>query len=185
MKPHGENTGPLSTERLIAQCREQDPVAQKALYERFARPMAMICHRYVTDHRDAEEVLFNGFLKVFRKLDAFEYRGEDSLRAWIKRIMINEALMRLRKQQLLWAVGEEHLPGSEVVAAVEHSLAAEDLYRLILRLPSGYRTVFNLYAIEGYSHAEIAEALGITVNTSKSQLSKARAWLRQRLETED
>jgi RNA polymerase sigma-70 factor (ECF subfamily) len=127
---------------------------------------------------EAEEVLSNGFIKVFDKLKDFE--GKGSFEGWIRRIMVNEALNHLRKGQSMFIEVEvSEFESDEIMFSDQ--LEAEHLMMLIDQLPIGYRTVFNLFAIEGYKHDEIAEMLGISSNTSKSQLSKARKMLQQRV----
>ena len=166
-------------EHIIRKCRKQDRKAQQVLYEYFEARMFRICYRYLNHQQDTEDVLVGGFLKVFRSLKAFEYRGPGSLEAWIRRIMINEALMFLRKQKRLRFDGEEGLAEMASHHLTDGELVAEDIYNLVRQLPDGYRTVFNLFALEGYRHEEIAQKLGISTGTSKSQLSKARAVLKK------
>ena len=146
--------------------------------------MFRLCYRYVREQQEAEDILCKGFHKVFQHIAQFEDRGEASLQKWITRIMVNEALMYLRKHrmELVSEDAAQAIPaGTRTVSALE----AEYLYNLIRALPLGYRTVFNLFCIEGYSHAEIAEQLGITEGTSKSQLSKARAMLQDMLNPQE
>lgn len=173
---------PLAIEQILLSCIAGDSKAQKIIYERFAENMFRHCYRYVKNEQDAEDVLVNGFLKVYDNLSKFEYRGERSLQAWVKRIMINESLMFLRKNRKINFVDSEVLVNVGVRETVNAQMAAEEIYGLVLQLPTGYRTVFNLYVIEGFSHKEIANQLGITENTSKSQLSKGKAMLRRVLE---
>jgi len=173
---------PLAIEQLIHKCIEGDNQAQKQFYERFANKMFRVCYRYVKNEHDAEDMVINGFLKVFSHLNSFDYRGERSLEAWIKKIMINESLMFLRKNSKFKLVDDSYAANVGELEEISYQLAAEEIYALILKLPTGYRTVFNLYVIEGYSHKEIAEKLEISENTSKSQLSKGRALLRKILE---
>jgi len=168
--------------QLIRRCQAGDPGAQNALYQHFAVRMYRLCYRYVKDELHAEDVLITGFTKVFSRLGGFEYRTEGSLEAWVKRIMVNESLMFLRRHYRFGLVAESHADGLEGNLSAEAALSAEEIYALVLQLPTGYRTVFNLYVIEGYSHQEIAERLGVSENTSKSQLSKARAALRTLLQ---
>ncbi len=177
-----ENKTQLVIEQLIQHCIAGDNRAQKALYERYADKMFRVCYRYVKNEHDAEDLLVNGFLKVFNHLQNIEFRGERSLEAWIKRIMINESLMFLRRNNNFRNVDTSLVVNVGENATVTNDLAAEEIYALILQLPIGYRTVFNLYVIEGFSHKEIAEKLDISENTSKSQLSKGRALLRKILE---
>ncbi|WP_421827821.1 RNA polymerase sigma factor [Larkinella sp.] len=172
-----------STEaQLITALQRADSRAQKALFERYSSKMLTICVRYVSNRYEAEEILMDGFMRVFEKIG--QYKNEGSFEGWIRRIMVNESLMYLRKNKQ-WRAEialEEAAPEADTTFA-DQDLMAEDLMNLLEQLPSGYKTVFNLYAIEGYSHAEIAESLGITESTSKSQLHRARALL-QRLLTQ-
>ncbi|RTQ45637.1 sigma-70 family RNA polymerase sigma factor [Hymenobacter gummosus] len=166
---------------LISACRQGSVRAQKQLYERFAGLMLTVCLRYLRQRADAEEAMLTGFVKVFRALE--QYRHEGSFEGWIRRIMVNEALGQLRrKEPLHLAIDDMVTDVPSTQATAESDLAAADLMQLLSELPAGYRTVFNLYAIEGYTHPEIAELLGISEGTSKSQLSKARAMLQRRLE---
>ncbi|KAA9353825.1 MULTISPECIES: RNA polymerase sigma factor [Larkinella] len=172
-----------STEmQLITALQRADSRAQKALFERYSSKMLTICVRYVSNRYEAEEILMDGFMRVFEKIG--QYKSEGSFEGWIRRIMVNESLMYLRKNKQ-WRAEialEDAAPEADTTFA-DQDLMAEDLMNLLEQLPAGYKTVFNLYAIEGYSHAEIAESLGITESTSKSQLHRARALL-QRLLTQ-
>ncbi|WP_422858933.1 RNA polymerase sigma factor [Flagellimonas sp. S174] len=163
---------------LIESCLKDDKIAQKKFYVFFAKQMFIHCYRYVKNKEDAEEIVSEGFIKVFQSLPRFEYRDVKSTAAWVKRIMINESLMFLRKNHKL--VGNPSLePMATDETGTEMDMDASDIYALILHLPLGYRTVFNLYAIEGYTHKEIAEKLSIGESTSRSQLAKARAMLKK------
>jgi RNA polymerase sigma factor (sigma-70 family) len=167
---------------LIAACLRGDPRAQRQLYNQFAGLMLTVCRRYLKRQEDAEEALLLGFAKVFRALPTF--RQEGSFEGWVRRIMVNEALMELRRREPLHLSFEEFAQPENLAATAataDMQLQADELLALLQELPTGYRTVFNLYALEGYSHSEIAEALGISEGTSKSQLSKARAMLQRRL----
>src|SRR5688572_8100290 len=144
--------------------------------------MMGVCLRYLKNEMDAEEMMINGFVKVFQNIDKFENKG--SFEGWVRKIMVNESLMHLRKKEPLHlAIEKDHLQVSTQANAFD-DLAGEEIMQLLHELPAGYRTVFNLYAIEGYSHKEIAEMLNITEGTSKSQLSKARGMLQRWIETE-
>ena len=167
---------------LAEECVNGNIRAQRALFDKYARKMMAVCLRYTKNTEQAEDVLQDGFVKVYQKLKDFKKEG--SLEGWIRRIMVNTALDQLRKNsRLLGDIQVDEVDykveGSSFV--IEH-LMAEDLMKLIHQLPDGYKVVFNLYAIEGYSHQEIGETLGITESTSKSQYSRARAYLRERLE---
>lgn len=162
---------------LARAIKQGDKKAQTIFFNSYSGLMLSICLRYLGDKMLAEDVMLQGFMKVFEKIDQFNFKG--SFEGWVKRIVINEALMKLRSRKSL----EVDLDDAPQIAGREegHTLEEEDLMNLIRQLPSGYRTVFNLYALEGYSHAEIAEQLGISEGTSKSQLSRARAILQDQL----
>lgn len=145
--------------------------------------MMGICLRYLKNHMDAEEVMLTGFVKVFQHIGQFQNKG--SFEGWMKRIMVNEALGFLRKKEPMHLAIEKDILQVATEANAEQDLATEDLLRLLHDLPAGYRAVFNLYAIEGYSHKEIGELLGISEGTSKSQLSKARGMLQRRLQNQE
>jgi RNA polymerase sigma factor (sigma-70 family) len=161
--------------------RAGSAAAQKALFDHLADPMMSLCCRYVKNRPDAEELLLDGFYKFFTHLKDFRYHGEAALYAWLKTIMVRECLMFLRRQRsfsmLSAEAAEDIVPGFEPLAG----LSAAEIFELIVRLPVGYRTVFNLHVIEGMEHKEIAKALGITEGTSKSQLSKAKVSLQKML----
>ena len=168
---------------LIAACVRGEHRAQRQLYDQFAGLMLTVCRRYLKRREDAEEALLLGFAKMFRALPA--YRFEGSFEGWVRRIMVNEALMQLRQREAVTLSFEEFAQPENLAttpATADTQLQADDLLRLLGTLPAGYRTVFNLYALEGYGHQEIAELLGISEGTSKSQLSKARAMLQRRIQ---
>ena len=175
-----DNATILKDDELIRRCRKGDRQAQRELYDRFQGMMFRLCHRYLREQQEAEDALCKGFLKVFQHLDSFQDRGDHSLQKWITRIMVNEALMLLRRQRLE-LVSDDLAQAIPAGTRTDSAIEAEDLYNMVRALPVGYRTVFNLFAIEGYSHQEIAAQLGITEGTSKSQLSKARAMLQEML----
>ncbi len=160
--------------------------AQHQLYMKYSSTMMAVCIRYSGNREEAEDILQEGFLKVFQKISTF--RKEGSLEGWIKRIIINHALNRFRKNRNIpfhediEEINEtEILQNDEEVNAPE-PVPAETLLLMIQSLPQGYRLVFNMYVLEGYSHKEIAESLNITENTSKTQLLKARRLLRKKLD---
>lgn len=174
----------MTDEQMVAGCLTGDPIAQKALYQAYARKMMSICMRYAPDRDQAQDILQDGFVKVFQKMDHF--RGDGPLGGWIARTMVNTALDQIRRNKpfnhSLDLAEAEHLHAMDEQAV--SSLSTDELLKLIQALPSGYRTVFNLFAIEGYPHKEIADMLGISENTSKSQFMKARAYLRKLLPKE-
>ena len=176
-------TPTLSETDLIAACVRGEPRAQRQLYEQLAGLMLTVCRRYLRRREDAEEALLLGFAKMFRALPS--YRFEGSFEGWVRRIMVNEALMQLRQRELMTVSFEDFVQPENLAATAataESARQAEDLLSLLATLPAGYRTVFNLYALEGYGHQEIATLLGISEGTSKSQLSKARALLQRRVQ---
>ncbi|HEX6191182.1 MAG TPA: sigma-70 family RNA polymerase sigma factor [Chitinophagaceae bacterium] len=167
----------MDERQLVKDCLKEKPEAQRQLYELFAKNMLGICYRYTKSYKDAEDVLQEGFVKVFFGLKQFKFEGE--LGAWIRRIMVNTALNFLKRnkkyrdemyftEQPLHPVAD----GNPVV-----SLQAKELADLIRQLPHGYQTIFNLHAVEGYTHVEIGEMLGISDGTSRSQYARARAIL--------
>jgi RNA polymerase sigma-70 factor (ECF subfamily) len=168
---------------LIAACIRGEHRAQRQLYDQLAGLMLTVCRRYLKRREDAEEALLLGFAKVFRALP--NYRFEGSFEGWVRRIMVNEALMQLRQRETMMVASMEDFAQPENLATTpataDTQMQAEDLMQMLAELPAGYRTVFNLYALEGFGHQEIAEMLGISEGTSKSQLSKARAMLQRRL----
>ncbi len=167
---------------LAKAVRKQDPKAQTTLYEKFASKMLVVCMRYVGDRTEAEDVMIEGFMKVFEKIGQFNFEG--SFEGWIRKIMVNESLMYLRSKKNIH-VDIEDAVGIFAEDYAIPSLEANDLLKLIATLPDGYRAIFNLYAIEGYSHQEIATMLGISEGTSKSQLSRARSLLQNKLKELD
>ena len=165
---------------LVKACKKQNAKAQRTLYDNYASSMLGLCRRYIKGEMEAEDVMINGFMKVFTKIDLYE--GKGSFEGWMKRIMINEALGYIRKNKAMYLEIEIEAADKEPdYDKISAELEAKDLLKLVNELPSGYRTIFNLFAIEGYSHKEISELLGINENTSKSQLSRARMQLQKKL----
>ncbi|WP_271711619.1 RNA polymerase sigma factor [Marinigracilibium pacificum] len=161
-------------------CRKNNRSAQKSLYERYSGRMLSVCRRYISDSLEAEGVMVKGFMKIFEKIHQYEFQG--SFEGWMHRLMVNEALMYIRKNKNMWPESDIN-EASNVpdYAALSSTLEADDLMKMIDKLPQGYKTVFSLYALEGFSHKEIAEKLDISENTSKSQLSRARSHLQKML----
>lgn len=168
--------------QLIQELQKQNPFVQKRIYDRFVKRMFRLCVRYVTIEADAQELLMNGFLKFFNAVAKIEYRGENTLEPYLKKLMVNECLMFIRQKRMNWVLMEEITDEEPVCDFSGYAHFNEEaIYQLVLKLPDGYRTVFNLYAIEGFSHKEIAEQLRISENTSKTQLYKARLILQAEL----
>ncbi len=158
---------------LIEHCVLGDRSAQKALYEKHAPKMMGVCMRYANDQQSAEDILQEGFIKVFRNIDKF--RNEGSFEGWLRKIMVNTAIEAYRRKNYLYSLVEVENTERELVnESALSNLVVEDIMQLVVALSPGYRTVFNMYSIEGYSHKEIAEQLNISEGTSKSQLARAR-----------
>ncbi|QMU66735.1 MAG: sigma-70 family RNA polymerase sigma factor [Flavobacteriaceae bacterium] len=165
-----------SQKLVIQKAIQRDRTAQKAIFDKFSPKMLGVCRQYVKDSRHAEELMLSGFLKVFTHLHKFRHEG--NFENWIRRIMVNTCLSYLRKKNAIQMTDEEYVYNNYAAENLENT-STEDIQKLIDGLPKGYKMVFNLYAIEGYKHTEIAEKLNITVSTSKSQLFKARKWLQE------
>ncbi|MFZ4474840.1 MAG: RNA polymerase sigma factor [Saprospiraceae bacterium] len=171
----------MNETELIRGCMRGSAQCQRQLYERFAGKMYAVCLRYARTPSDAADILQEGFIKVFTKMSQYQFQG--SFEGWIRRIMVNTALRTYQRQRFdQESSGYETLPESPVEADAIASLSEAELLNLINKLPDGYRIVFNMVAIEGFSHAEVAETLGIQESTSRSQLTKARRWLTEQLE---
>ncbi len=165
---------------LIEGCKNKDRHAQRFLFEHYSGRMLSLCYRYVKDRMDAEDVMVTAFAKIFDRVG--QYKGDGSFEGWVRRIMVNESLTYLRKNRNMYLETDIEAAEREPdFDKLDSAMEAEDLMKLISELPTGYRIVFNLYAIDGFSHQEIATQLGISENTSKSQLSRARALLQRRL----
>jgi len=169
---------------LVEGCQRQDGQAQRQLYDKLAPKMLGLCCRYILDKPEAEGVMTTGFFKAFERISQFS--GNGSFEGWLRRIMINESLLYLRKNKTMQLEVEiDHAIHEPNYDFMDSHLEAKDLLVLISELPIGYRTVFNLYAIEGFSHKEIAKQLEINENTSKSQLSRARTMLKKKLSEQE
>ena len=166
---------------LLDRCLSGEPKAQEMLYKQFASKMLGVCMRYATDRMEAEDMLQNGFIKVFKNLK--DYRGDGAFEGWIRRIMVHCSIEYYRKHHKMMQMMEldNVVDEPSVKPAVIANMHVNDLMGLVQQLSPGYRMVFNLYAIEGYSHKEIAEIVGITEGASKSQLSRARAILKEQV----
>lgn len=162
-------------------CLAEDRKAQFKLYQLFSSKMFAVCLRYARDQDEAADILQTGFIKVFSKSHLFDHKG--SLEGWIRRIMVNTAIEMHRKNKtnFLETLQEQHHSIPESQQRSDDNIHYKDLMQLVTKLPMGYKTVFNLYAIEGYSHKEIADMLIISEGNSKSQLSRARQWLKEKL----
>lgn len=163
---------------IIAEAMANNRHAQQKLYSKYAPKMLSVCRQYIKDLHQAEDVMITAFMKVFTNLKSFEHKG--SFEGWIRRIMVNESISFLRAQKKTGFLEDEFFV-EDTFNNIESHFSVEDIQSLIDRLPDGYRMVFNLYAIEGFKHQEIAKMLGINEGTSKSQLSHARKMLQEQI----
>lgn len=170
----------MSEHELIKGCIEQNPQTQRLLFEQFAGVFMSVCIRYAIDSMEAEDMLQEGFVRIFNHLHQFKHEG--SFEGWMRRIVVNVCLKNIQKRKIHFKELEiENSNEPQVSPYIYGNLCEDDLMRLISQLPDGYRTVFNLNVIEGYSHEEIAVLLGIEASTSRSQLVKARRMLQNQI----
>jgi len=174
----------MTDDELVRGCVANNPKTQESLFEQFSRKMMGVCIRYADSQEEAEDMLQNGFIRVFEKIETF--KGTGSLEGWIRKIIVNESLTYLRKNKAMQMNIDINdvkyrIPGNN---HVDERVNEKDLLKMIQRLPIGFRTVFNMYAIEGYTHKEIAHLMGISEGTSKSQYSRAKVHLQNMLKVE-
>ena len=175
----------LNEEELVRRCGQKDRHAEEFLFNQHYQDLYQIAMRYLSDHHNAEDVIIQSFVRVFKNLHKFQYQGQGSLGRWIRTILINESIRHLKKKSLIQFNDDlRQLEHPQLEADGLQQMQASDIMNVITRLPVGYRTVFNLYVVEGYSHKEIGEMLNISENTSKTQLKKARTQLMRNLEEE-
>ncbi len=173
----------MNEKQLIEQCKKQNSTAQKILYDRYAGLFLGICMRYVYERSEAEDILQEGFLKIFTKIKEFEGRG--SFEGWMKRVIVNTAITHyhrnLKHNKHHYDIGDVQETKFENETFSESEFTGDELLNVINSLPEGYKMIFNLYAIEGYKHKEISALLEIDINTSKSQYSRAKKLIRKKL----
>lgn len=179
-----KETNLLNDQELVAACKENNPKAQKILFEMYAGKMLAVCARYCPCMEDAKDAMHDGFIKIFKQIHTF--KGDSKLQTWMTRLMIYTAIDHFKKsikwnyydtdEDVYLAAGTEI---SEETYYSEENLNLNDLYAIIRGLPDGYKVVFNLYAIDGFTHKQIAEKLGVSEGTSKSQLARARKLLQK------
>ena len=174
-----------SEQQLIDLCIKGDRIAQRAIYDRLAPRMFSVCIRYVCDRMVAEDILQDGFITLFSKIGS--YKGDGSFEGWARKIFVTTALMYLRKKDALKMSEElENARNlSSDLSSQMQNIGYKELMKLITSLPAGFRTVFNMYVIEGYSHKEIADMMSITETTSRTQLSRARLWLQSKIKAQE
>lgn len=173
----------MTEEELASRCKLADNQARRELYELYGGSLMAICLRYIGNREEAEDVLHDGFIRIFQSIGQFTYQGNGSLKVWLSRVMVNEALGYLRKQNQLaqQEVLMDQLPDTEEVDDSMEDIPQSVLMNMIAELPDGYRTVFNLYVFEEKSHKEIAQMLGITEHTSSSQFYRAKTLLAKKI----
>jgi RNA polymerase sigma-70 factor (ECF subfamily) len=170
----------LSIKQLIHKCKKQDIKAQEQLYRLYAHKLFPVCLKYSANYQQAEDNLQDAFLMIFEKIA--QYKDKGSFEGWMKRIVINIALQKYRKQTVFEIIREDHLKEPEIEID-EDDIPVDFLLKIIQQLPDRYRQVFNLYVLDGYSHKEIAEIMNISTGTSKSNLARARVILKEKIES--
>lgn len=169
----------MSLNKLIKQCAKNDKRAQKEIYQLFAGKLFSICLKYSKNRQEAQDNFQDGFITIFSKIGQFNFKG--SFEGWLKRIMVNTVLLKYRNKSVLNIVTEE-IPDEVIVDIDDDEISLDFLLSLIQELPERYRLVFNLYVLDGYSHKEVSQMLHIAEGTSKSNLARARAILKQKVE---
>ena len=173
----------MSEQQIIELCTRHNRKAQQVLYDKYSRLLLGVCLRYASDKAEAEDILQDSFLKIFYNIKDFS--GSGSFIGWLRKVTVNTAITHYHKNlKYRYHVEIEEYVSAEtgVMSFEEDFFTSDELYKVLNELPTGYRMVFNLYAVEGYKHKEIAEMLGIDTNTSKSQYSRAKAVIRDKLE---
>ena len=165
----------MNEKQLIEGCCKYDQKIQRVFFDTYYKSVFRLAKRYLSDYHETEDMVVIVFNKAFKNISNFEYRGEGSLKKWLNTITINECIKALKKIRSINF--KEELPEKATVSMDNTHLDIEQVYTILEKMPQGYRTVFNLYAIDGYTHSEIAETLNISRNTSKSQLRKARNFI--------
>jgi RNA polymerase sigma-70 factor (ECF subfamily) len=175
----------MTDQELAQGCLKGKREAQKALFDQYAGKMMSVCRRYFSDREEAADVLQDGFIKVFERIH--QWQGSGPLGGWIRTVIVNTALTHIRSNKK-WKdtvdIEDVHEIDNSDLSGLE-KMQADDILELIERMPTGYKTVFNLFAIEGYGHKEIGEMLGISENTSKTQFLKSKEWLKKTLATQE
>lgn len=169
----------MDLNQLINDCQKNDRKAQEQLYQLYASKLFAVCLKYSRNYIEAQDNLQDGFLLIFNKIEQFSFKG--SFEGWLKRVMINHVLQQYRTQTFLSLVNE-NIPDDVEIEMDDDELSLDFLLKIIQELPDRYRLVFNLYVMDDYSHAEIAEMLSINIGTSKSNLSRARLILKEKIE---
>jgi RNA polymerase sigma-70 factor (ECF subfamily) len=169
----------LTEEQLIIQCKKQDAQAQGALYQKYSGVLFAICLRYSPNYAEAQDNLQDAFLTIFKKVE--QYSGKGSFEGWIKRVTVNTVLQKYRKKRHFDIVNEDQIADEAEVEVEDNNIPLDGLLQMVQELPDQYRLVFSLYVLDGYSHKEIGERLGISDGTSKSNLARARKILQKKV----
>lgn len=170
----------MSLQKLIKQCANNDRKAQEEVYRLYSGKLFALCLKYSRNKTEAEDNLQDSFITIFKKVEQFKHKG--SFEGWMKRIAINTSLQTYREKNVLNLIHEEYVRDEVVVEVEEDEVSLKYLLNLIQGLPNQYRLVFNMYILDGYSHKEVSKKLGISEGTSKSNLSRARAILKKRIQ---
>lgn len=166
--------------QIVERCQNNDRLAQKELYEEFSSKLFIICLRYSSEYSEAEDMLQEGFIKIYKKIG--KYKNSGTFKSWAGRLIANNCIDMIRKKPNLYAITDYHENSLETYTTnALDQLIGDDILKVIQTLPTGYKTIFNMFVIEGFSHKEIAERLEITASTSKSQLNRARKLLQKKL----
>ena len=169
----------MTEEQLIIQCKKQDAQAQGALYQKYSGVLFAICLRYSPNYAEAQDNLQDAFLTIFKKVE--QYSGKGSFEGWIKRVTVNTVLQKYRKKRHFDVVNEDQIADEAEVEVEDNNIPLDGLLQMVQELPDQYRLVFSLYVLDGYSHKEIGERLGISDGTSKSNLARARKILQKKV----
>lgn len=170
----------MKIEYLISKCKKQDKKAQEILYRRFSPKFFVLCLKYSSSYEQAKDSLHDGFIKIFQNIS--KYNGEGTFEGWMSRVIINNALREYQNKSIFIKIEDEYFEDEEIEIE-EEGLSFDFLMNLIRELPEQYRVVFNLYAMDGYSHKEISKSLNISTGTSKSNLARARIKLKENIES--
>jgi RNA polymerase sigma-70 factor (ECF subfamily) len=170
----------LTLEELISNCKKQNLKAQEELYNKFSGILFAVCLKYSPNYHEAEDNLQDAFLTIFERIEQF--KGKGSFEGWMKRIAINTVLQKYRKKKIFHLSNEEQIEEEEVVEVENNQVPLDFLLKIVQELPNRYRLVFNMYVLDDYSHKEIADSVGISVGTSKSNLARARGILKVKIE---
>ena len=170
----------MTLEELISNCKKQDLKAQEELYKKFSGILFAVCLKYSPNYHEAEDNLQDAFLKIFQRIEQFKNKG--SFEGWMKRVAINTVLQKYRKKKIFHLSNEEQIEEEEVVEVENNQVPLDFLLKIVQELPDRYQLVFTMYVLDDYSHKEIADSVGISVGTSKSNLARARGILKIKIE---